>query len=125
MDHLLLSMALLRSCNAWAKKGQMALAAKRGSRQAGDTGSAPEVVPGGSVMTVEEILRNGHSDLGPGQLEYVRDMANRVGFVVLEALPHLGPDVVQICLRISMRNPMFVARVRSCPAPGRGDFSVA
>lgn len=66
-------------------------------------------------MIVEEIFRHGHTNLGDAQLEYVRDMANRVGFTVLEPLATFGPDVVRIRIQISMTDPVFVARL-GCPS---------
>ena len=64
-------------------------------------------------MIVEEILKDGHANLAAAQLEYVRDMANRVGFTVLESLNSRGPNVVKIRLQISMTDPVFVARLAS------------
>jgi len=62
-------------------------------------------------MVVEEILKEGHTNLASAQLDYVRDMANRVGFKVLEPVTELGPDVARICIQISMNDPVFIARL--------------
>jgi hypothetical protein len=63
-------------------------------------------------MQVQEILATGHRDFRPEQLRYVKDMANRVGFSVLDATPGLGRDTFRIELKISMSDPIFIARLR-------------
>ena len=63
-------------------------------------------------MVVQEILASGHRDMKPAQLDYIRDMANRVGFSILDVAPGLGQDAFKIVLKIPMNDPIFIARLR-------------
>lgn len=60
---------------------------------------------------VRSVYGIGHRDLSAGHLIYVPQMANRVGFRVIEARPDLSPYAFTIELKISMTNPIFVAEL--------------
>jgi hypothetical protein len=82
---------------------------------------ALEVAPGGVVCWVEqletvatfmivvrEVYGDGHDGLSREGLEYIRDMANRVGF---ERIDDGSEPVALIRLSISMDNPVFRVRL--------------
>jgi hypothetical protein len=62
---------------------------------------------------VRSVYSIGHADLNAGHLAYVPEMANRVGFRVIEARPDLSPYAFTIELKISMTNPIFVAELEA------------
>ena len=67
------------------------------------------------TFEVAEILADGHESLDSGRLVYVRDMANRVGFSILDAVPERGEKYFRIALRIDMEQPVFLARLDNEP----------
>lgn len=75
------------------------------------------------VATVEqqvvlELLPEGHERLTPVQLLALRDVANRVGFDVVETIQEAPCVLHRIALKISMRDPrdrFFIARLAEEP----------
>ncbi len=63
-----------------------------------------------------EILPDGHAALTPAQLSYLVDMANRVGFYVLEPVPNRGDRTYRVRIAVSMSDPFFTARLDKQPA---------
>jgi len=63
-------------------------------------------------VVVEEVYAAGHDDLAPQHLAYLQDMANRVGFTILNPEPAFGNSAFRIRLHIPMDDPVFVARLR-------------
>lgn len=58
---------------------------------------------------MKEICREGHEDLGREHLDYIKEMANRVGFSVLCPRPDVAPTAHEIKINIAMRDDVFVA----------------
>jgi hypothetical protein len=59
------------------------------------------------MLVVREVYADGHADLTPAHLDYIRDMANRIGFAVVGQTGNPLGSVALIRLPISMRNPVF------------------
>ncbi len=64
---------------------------------------------GNGMFVVQEVYPDGHAGIEADHLAYVRDMANRVGFSVLDPQPGLGLLVHRIKLHTAMDNPYFTA----------------
>ena len=63
------------------------------------------------MLIVREVYPDGHEGLEDEHLEYLRSMANRVGFSVVGDEPGTLPAVVTIQLHVAMTNPVFDALV--------------
>jgi hypothetical protein len=66
------------------------------------------------MNVVLELLPEGHERLTPAQLLALRDVANRVGFDVVETIQETPCALHRIELKISMRDPsdrFFIARL--------------
>jgi hypothetical protein len=59
---------------------------------------------GNTLLTVREVYGDGHDRLSQEHLDYIRDMANRVGFTRID---DGSEPVAVIRLNISMVNPVF------------------
>ena len=63
------------------------------------------------MLMVREVFAEGHDHFTGDQLNYVRSMANRVGFTVVNSAAEAFPAVVEIHLNVGMTNPVFKALV--------------
>jgi hypothetical protein len=61
-------------------------------------------------MGVIEVYADGHDDLEDEHLRYVRDMANRVGFTVID---RYDEGLARIQIEAPMSDPVFLVRLSS------------
>ena len=61
------------------------------------------------MLVVREVYADGHSGLTEEHLNYIRAMANRIGFSVVGQAGNPLGSVALIRLPISIRNPVFQA----------------
>ena len=63
------------------------------------------------VVFVRAVYPEGHETVPEEHLSYVAEMANRVGFTILEEQQRLGLKVHRIKLHVAMGNPYFIAEL--------------
>jgi hypothetical protein len=62
------------------------------------------------LYRVREILAEGHESMTPDGLAYIRSMADRHGFTILDCVPPQLTVPVRIAINYShLREPMFTA----------------
>jgi hypothetical protein len=62
------------------------------------------------MLVVREVFAEGHAGFTREHLDYIREMANRTGFSVIEPAPK-SDDVATIKLNVRMTNPVFKALI--------------